>query len=204
MEKKDSLEIIIVRHAETQYNNAGDRDGCDGDLTELGEKQCIELGKRLKDLDIDAYITSPLLRAFKTAVGVCNAKPDNPILQIMPEIIECGVPVGYYGCSKEYLKKYYSNTQMCHNLFDTEQYEFATKYACDNTLRAKKVINHIKKTYSYGNRVVLFTHNGFCQYLIREALNIEKQTFDFVINNTALTKIEFHRSGQIILHGVNL
>ena len=106
MEKKDSLEIIIVRHAETQYNNAGDRDGCDGDLTELGEKQCIELGKRLKNLDIDAYITSPLLRAFKTAVGVCNAKPDNPILQIMPEIIECGVPVGYYGCSEEYLKKY--------------------------------------------------------------------------------------------------
>jgi broad specificity phosphatase PhoE len=52
--------------------------------------------------------------------------------------------------------------------------------------------------------VVLFTHNGFCQYLIREALNIEKQTFDFAINNTALTKIEFLRSGQIILHGVNL
>ena len=93
---------------------------------------------------------------------------------------------------------------MCHSLFDTEQYEFATKYACDNALRAKKVIEHIKKTYSYGNRVVLFTHNGFCQYLIREALNIDKQTFDFAINNTALTKIEFLRSGQIILHGVNL
>ena len=203
MENHDYLELIIIRHAETQYDNAGDRDGCDGDLTERGEKQCVDLGKRLKDLDIDAYITSPLLRAFKTAAGVCNAKPEKPLLQIMPEIIECGVPVGYYGCSEEYLKKYYSNAQMCNSLFDTEQYEFATKYACDNALRAKKVIEYIKKTYTYGNRVVLFTHEGFCQYLIREALNIENQTFDFAIDNTALTEIEFHRSGKIVLRGLN-
>lgn len=204
MKKQDSLELYIIRHAETQYDNFGDRDGCDGDLTEIGEKQCLELGQRLKDIDIDAYITSSLLRAFKTAAGVCDAKPDNPILQIMPEIIECGVPVGYYGCSEEYLQNYYPNTQMCRSLFETEQYEFATKYACDNELRAKKVIDYIKKTYSYGKRVVLFTHNGFCQYLIRVALNIDKQTFDFAIKNTGITKIEFYRGGQVILHGVNL
>ena len=203
MENHDYLELIIIRHAETQYDNAGDRDGCDGDLTERGEKQCIDLGARLKDLDIDAYITSSLLRAFKTAAGVCNAKTDKPLLQIMPELIECGVPVGYYGCGEEYLKKYYPNTQMCKSLFDTEQYEFAAKYACDNALRAKKVIDYIKKTYPYGNRVALFTHNGFCQYLIREALNIENQTFDFAIDNTSLTEIKFQRNGQIILQGLN-
>ena len=204
MGKKDSLELIIIRHAETQYDNCGDRDGCDGDLTELGENQCLDLGEKLKDLDIDAYITSPLLRAFKTAIGVCNAKLDKPILQIMPEIIECGVPVGYYGCSEEYLQKYYAKTQMCKNLFETEQYDFATKYACDNKLRAKKVIEYIKKTYSFGNRVVLFSHNGFCQYLIREALNIAEHTFDIEIKNTGIIKLECYRSGQIILHAINL
>lgn len=204
MKKQDSLELIIIRHAETQYDNFGDRDGCDGDLTEIGEKQCIDLGQKLRDMDIDVYITSPLLRTFKTAVGVCNAKPDKPLLHIMPEIIECGVPVGYYGCSEEYLQKYYSNTRMCDSLFNTEKYEFSTKYSCDNELRAKKVIEYIKKEYSYGNRVVLCTHNGFCQYLIRAALNIDKQTFDFAINNISQTKIEFLRSGQIILHGANL
>lgn len=204
MKKQDSLELLIIRHAETQYDNFGDRDGCDGDLTEVGEKQCLDLGEKLKDLDIDAYITSSLLRAFKTAKGVCDAKPCKPILQIMPEIIECGVPVGYYGCSEEYLQKYYAKTQMCKNLFENEQYDFATKYACDNKLRAKKVIEYIKKKYSYGNRVALFSHNGFCQYLIREALNIAEQTFDVEIKNTGIIKIEFHRSGQIILHGVNL
>ena len=203
MKKQDSLELIIIRHAETQYDNSGDRDGCDGDLNERGEQQCIDLGERLKDLEIDAYITSSLLRAFKTAVGVCNAKDDNPVLQIMPEIIECGVPVGYYGCSEEYLQKYYSNTEMCPKLFNTKDYEFLTKYGCDNISRAQKVIEYIKKKYSYGNRVVLFSHNGFCQYLIRAALNIKTHTFDFELNNTSITKIEFRRNGQIILHGVN-
>lgn len=203
MKKTDSLELIIIRHAQTDYANGGDRDGCDGDLTEQGEKQCIALGERLKNIEIDAYITSPLLRAFKTAAGVCNAKPDKPLLQIMPEIVECGLPVGYYGCSEAYLKKYYSNTKMCDSLFSTKEPSFATQYDCNNILRAKKVIEYVKNTYSFGNRVALFSHNGICQYLIREALNIKQQTFDFELDNAKLTTIEFFRNGKIILHGFN-
>ena len=163
--KPDSLELIIIRHAETQYDNAGDRDGCDGDLTEKGEQQCIELGEKLKDLEIDAYISSPLLRAFKTGMGVCNAKPEKPLLQIMPELIECGVPVGYYGSDENYLKKYYANAEMCENLFGTESYKFATKYGCDNNLRAKKIIEYIKSKYTYGDRVAIFTHMDFANIL---------------------------------------
>ena len=198
MVKPDSLELYIIRHAETDYNDRGDRDGCDGDLTKRGEEQCIALGEKFKDIDIDAYITSPMLRAFKTAMGVLNAKPEKTLLQIMPEITECGVPVDYYGCSEEYLQKYYKNTEMCESLFGTEK--FKTKYPCDNELRAKKVIDYIKSRYAYGNRVLLFTHQGFSQYLLRSALGIEKQTFDFYLNNTAFVKIEFTRGGAVILH----
>ena len=110
MEKHDSLQIIFIRHAETDYGDIGDRDPSDGELTAKGEQQCIELGEKLKDLPIDAYITSSLLRSFKTAVGVCKAKSDMPLLQICPELIECGCTLGYYGCSEEYLNKYYKNT----------------------------------------------------------------------------------------------
>ena len=200
----DCLELIIVRHAQTQYDNAGDRDGCDGDLTEEGEEQCVRLGERLKDLPVDAYITSSLLRAFKTAAAVCKAKPDKPVLRIMPELIECGVPVGYYGCGEAYLKKYYPNTVMCENLFGAKEYEFGTKSVGDNALRAQKVVEYIKKTYSYGNRVVLFSHNGFCQYLVRALLNIEKPTFEFEFENTALTVIRLLSDGKIVLGGMNL
>lgn len=70
MENKDTLEIIFIRHAETQYDDIGDRDPSDGELTANGEMQCARLGEKLKDLPIDAYITSSLLRSFKTATGV--------------------------------------------------------------------------------------------------------------------------------------
>ena len=88
MKNKDLLEIIFIRHAETNYTDIGDRDNCDGELTEFGEKQCDILGEKLKDVQIDGFITSSLLRAFKTATGVCKAKGNNPVLHICPELIE--------------------------------------------------------------------------------------------------------------------
>ena len=124
MENKDTLEIIFIRHAETQYDDIGDRDPSDGELTANGEMQCARLGEKLKDLPIDAYITSSLLRSFKTATGVCKAKPDNPLLEICPELVECGCTPGYYGCSEEYLRRYYKNTRMCPNLFGSKEYDF--------------------------------------------------------------------------------
>ena len=101
MENKDVLEILFIRHAETDYDDWEGRDPSDGELTEKGERQCNELGIKLKNLPIDAYISSSLLRAFKTAVGVCKAKGDNPVIEICPEIIECGCTPGYFGCSEE-------------------------------------------------------------------------------------------------------
>ncbi len=101
MDNSEVLSILFVRHAQTNYKDIGDRDNCDGDLTEEGEAQCGLLGERLKDMPIDGYISSSLLRAFKTAVGVCKAKEGQPIIEICPEIIECGCTQGYYGCTEK-------------------------------------------------------------------------------------------------------
>ena len=127
LKNEDILEIIFIRHAETDYKDIGDRDNCDGELTKFGEKQCDILGEKLKDVEIDGFISSSLLRAFKTATGVCKAKADNPVLHICPELIECGCTPGYFGCSEKYLQKYYKNTKMCEKLFGTEEYEIVFK-----------------------------------------------------------------------------
>ena len=37
MENKDVLELVFIRHAETQYDLIEDRDNCDGNLTPRGE-----------------------------------------------------------------------------------------------------------------------------------------------------------------------
>lgn len=203
MKKHDTLEILFIRHAETQYDNIGDRDPSDGELTANGELQCTKLGEKLKDLPIDAYITSSLLRSFKTATGVCKAKADTPLLEICPELVECGCTPGYYGCSEEYLQRYYKNTKMCEKLFGTEQYEFACEAFEDNVIRSEKVISYIKDRFTFGQRVAVFSHHGFLEYLIPTALGVKPHLFRFSLNNISITAVEFCRDGNVVLRIVN-
>ncbi len=203
MEKHDSLQILFIRHAETDYGDISDRDPSDGELTAKGEQQCIELGEKLKDLPIDAYITSSLLRSFKTAVGVCNAKPDKPLLEISAELVECGCTPGYYGCSEEYLRRYYKNTKMCEKLYGTENYEFGCEAFEDNIIRAEKVISYIKNRFSFGERVAVFSHHGFLEYLIPTALGVKPHVFRFSLDNTSISVVEFCRDGNAVLRCVN-
>lgn len=203
MEKHDTLQILFIRHAQTDYSDIGDRDNCDGELTPEGEKQCVDLGEKLKDLPIDAYITSSLLRSFKTAVGVCNAKSDKPLLEICPELIECGCTPGYFGCSEEYLQNYYENTKMCESLFGTESYEFGCEAFEDNVVRAQKVVSYIKNRFTYGERVAVFSHHGFLEYLIPTALGVKPHIFRFALDNVSVTAIDFCPDGNVVLRCVN-
>lgn len=202
MENYDSLQILFIRHAETDYNDWEGRDPSDGELTETGEKQCEILGERLKNVKIDGFITSSLLRAFKTAVGVCKAQ-GNPVLEICPEIIECGCTPGYYGCSEAYLNKYYNNTKMCKNLFGTEKYEFGCEKIEDNNIRAKKFIEYIKENYSCGQRVAVFSHHGMLEYLIPTALGINTREFFFALDNISVTEVDICKDGSCVLRCVN-
>ena len=199
----DSLQILFIRHAETNYSDIGDRDPSDGELTAKGEQQCADLGEKLKALPIDAYITSSLLRSFKTAVGVCDAKIDKPLLEICPELVECGCTPGYYGCSEEYLKKYYKNTKMCEKLYGTEKYDFGCEAFEDNVIRAEKVISYIKNRFTYGDRVAVFSHHGFLEYLIPTALGVKPHIFRFSLDNISITVVEFCRDGNAVLRCVN-
>ena len=53
MENYDSLRILFIRHAETNYDNWEGRDPSDGELTPFGEKQCNILGEKLKNEKIE-------------------------------------------------------------------------------------------------------------------------------------------------------
>lgn len=203
MKDNNSLQLLFIRHAQTDYKDIGDRDPCDGELTTEGEQQCVDLGEKLKSLPIDAYITSSLLRSFKTATGVCKAKNDKPLLQICPELVECGCTPGYYGCSEEYLQRYYKNTKMCEKLYGTKIYEFGCEAYEDNVIRAQKVIDYIKNTYSYGDRVAVFSHHGFLEHLIPTALGVKPHVFRFSLDNTSITIVDICRDGNAVLRYVN-
>lgn len=199
----ESLKLLFIRHAQTNYTDIGDRDNCDGELTEIGERQCELLGERLRDLPIDGYISSSLLRAFKTAAGACRAKSDEPQINICPEIIECGCTEGYYGCTEEYLRKHYKNAKMLKPLFGTDRHKFACQTVEENNLRAQKFIDYILKNYTYGQRVAIFSHHGMLEYLIPTALGIRTRDFAFSFENTAVTEIDIFEDGKRVLKFAN-
>lgn len=203
MKEPTTLEIVMIRHAETNYQDIGDRDNCDGELTPNGEIQCSILGEKLRDVQFDAYFSSSLLRAFKTAAGVCKAKADHPLIEICPELIECGCTPGYYGCSEAYLARYYDHVRMCEPLYGTETHSFACQTSEENDLRAQKVIDDLKRRFPDGGRIAVFSHHGMLEHLIPTALGIQTQTFHFSLQNISISIVACHSDGSSTLRCAN-
>jgi len=65
--------LYVTRHGETEYNVQGRYAGSvDVPLTERGIAQAKELAESLKEIEFDAIITTPLLRARHTTEIVCG------------------------------------------------------------------------------------------------------------------------------------
>lgn len=62
------MRILLARHGETRWNAEGRYQGqVDVPLSEIGEAQARLLGDRLRDVQIDRALASPLARAKRTA-----------------------------------------------------------------------------------------------------------------------------------------
>lgn len=70
-------ELYFIRHAESELNTQGKFSGLlDCDITEKGKEQINALKNYIKPENIDVTYTSPLKRAYQTALAVS----DNPII----------------------------------------------------------------------------------------------------------------------------
>ena len=61
------MKIYIVRHGEVPHNALKQYNLINEDLNELGIKQAEELSNKIKDVEFDIIISSPLIRAKHTA-----------------------------------------------------------------------------------------------------------------------------------------
>lgn len=70
------MKLTVVRHGETQYNVEGRYTGStDVPLTAAGIRQATALGEALAGRKFDAIVSSPLIRAQKTAEIICGFAP---------------------------------------------------------------------------------------------------------------------------------
>ena len=61
------MKIYLVRHGQCDSNVIGRYNFLDEDINETGIRQAEELGKKIKDINYDIVISSPMVRALHTA-----------------------------------------------------------------------------------------------------------------------------------------
>jgi broad specificity phosphatase PhoE len=90
---RDVTRLFLVRHGSTAANERLPfvLQGCeiDGPLTETGLRQAGALARHLRDFEIHAIYTSPLLRARQTAAAVAEGRSVDVVS--VPELRECSV-----------------------------------------------------------------------------------------------------------------
>lgn len=169
------MDIILVRHAQTEYN-AQDRvlGRTDIPLSELGLRQAERLGQRLAEQRIDKIFSSPLLRAVQTAQAIRKAQKLPCELEIAPALIEMdfGIWEGQPRKSEEYQnekRRYFSRFQNGESYFDV-------------AARAYAFLRDIAGL-PFG-RCALVTHNGICRVITSYFQDMENEEFiSFVMDN---------------------
>lgn len=165
------LQLYLIRHAESMGNIETEEpfDVMNPPLTDHGFLQAKALSERMKNVKIDAVITSPLERAICTAI---------PISEIS------GVPIAFEPllCEKD----------VCIGGKGFLHYDESDS---DCEIRAEKIIKMLLEKHK-GQAVAVVTHGEFLQYLLRKAMNIPSDTeIRFCVYNTSVSKINF-REGK--------
>lgn len=83
------MKVYIVRHGQVPHNAVKKYCGCDEDLNEVGIKQAEELKDKIKNIEYDIIISSPLLRAKHTA-EIINSNNKNIIIDDRLHERRCG------------------------------------------------------------------------------------------------------------------
>lgn len=207
MNKDVVLTVIYARHGES-YGNIpietrpkASYEEVDPPLTEMGKRQARLLGERLSKGKLDAIYASTFERAVDTACESAKRQGDMPVV-LLPDLMETGTPADCKGINEQALRN---------------KYPLAIPPAAEPTLtggkltlgeedgrlrekRARRVIEFLRRTYTDGETVALFSHGGFFRYFISAALKIPiSDGLKFSCFNTGVTKVKFYGDGSVKL-----
>lgn len=186
------MDIILMRHGETEDNLASVFSRDDTPLTEAGVKQVRENAALLKGMEIDEVLVSPLLRAVET-YDIVREYVDAPF-RIYDGIreIESGI---IKGLTFEEASEAYPE-EISAWLKDMYQYrlEGGESYL-DVYERARDVVEELKAT---NTKKLLITHSGFINIALAYALGDIKYSSTFKIDYGSITGITFGSPNRII------
>ncbi|MBQ2775625.1 MAG: histidine phosphatase family protein [Clostridia bacterium] len=199
------LDLYLIRHGQSQGNAGYGRDNLtlkesnDPVLTELGISQAQAAGRHLAEIDFDAFYSSGLLRAARTASEIMKAQNGEKKLNVLPQLTEVGVSSEYSGVGIEEIREFCPSAQLadgvdpmhplvCCNSHDDEAGLFE---------RAEKVIEYLREKYKNGEKVVAVSHAAFITFIVFLIMGFKNNMpkFDISFYNTGITRIIFYKEG---------
>ena len=188
--------IYMVRHCEAMGNVKRLFQGStDLDISETGEKQLEYLKRRFEEIKLDRVYTSPLIRAYKTAlaiIGERNLKPEiNDGLREMSGGIVEGKP----------FKEAFNAEPGLADAWDNHPQDFAPEGGEPMRHAYERIWNTVKRIAAEndGKTVACATHGGVmrclhCRLLLGDINRLSEMGWS---DNTAVTLLRFNKDNKV-------
>jgi broad specificity phosphatase PhoE len=191
--------IIIIRHGQTAWNKDKIfRGRIDVELNEIGKKQAKACADALKDTQIVAFYTSPLLRAMETAQII--ASPHKKNVTAIKELIDFNFGK-WQGLQEEKVKllypKEYKIWKTTPHLASIPEGE-TLQQAMDRSMKClKKLID------SNNGTIVVVSHRVIIKLLLCGILGIGPNSFWKIKQDTGAYSVVDHKDGNFTLSILN-
>lgn len=185
------MDLILLRHGETEHNTNRIISSDDVSLNDLGRLQIERVADKLHNMIIDRAIVSPLVRTYESfeIIRQYHDIPYNYDKDVAE--IDAGNIKGmrYEEAMIKYEKE--MKARMEDYIYNPYPGGESTYEAYE---RAGKVIRKLKE--QTGN-VLMITHGGFITMMLANILGDIKSSFRFTIDNGSLTLINFDKFATI-------
>jgi probable phosphoglycerate mutase len=190
------MQIIIVRHGQTQWNIRKIRQGhLDSELTEKGLAQAQALGERLARENFSVLYSSDLGRAVQTARMIAAVTGHEIVTD--PRLRERHLGV-FQGLSGDEIKERHPREYHLHRTLGPEYVIPGGESVRQQVARNVGFLNEVAVKH-LGEKVVVVTHGGVVSGLFRHALNIPfdaPRRFEFV--NAGLNVFAYEEGNWIL------
>lgn len=165
----------MIRHGETDWNSLGKLQGReDIELNGLGREQAVQIAGYLITEPWDVIVSSPLKRAYETAL-IVSARCAIPDIRIVDQIIERD-----YGSASGLLPEE-RRRRFPNGIPDQEDFEHLRQRAMNGI---KKIANDFK-----GKRIIVISHGALTNSILYTLSSGEYGSFKTRLKNGCINKI---------------
>ncbi|MBI4297344.1 MAG: histidine phosphatase family protein [Chloroflexi bacterium] len=189
--------LFLVRHAESTWNSTGRYQGrIDTELSDMGERQAGLVAQRFSAMPLAAIYSSPLRRAFHTALAIALAQGQD--VKVEPDLIEIDHGA-WSGLLKDEVEKRYGPMLQLWLESPSQVKMPGGESLEDVRLRSDAALKRLLEAHPQ-DTLLLCTHDAVLKVLLADALGMSLDGFWKVrMDNASVSLMEFGSTAPRLL-----